>query len=454
MASGLDLAEQKMAAAGVNPTARAIFAHYWGQLASGVSGMIAEADVEPVANPASAPSGPPTREDLEALGATAMIRLNGGLGTSMGLDRAKSLLEVRPRETFLDVIVQQVLATRRRFGVPLPLVFLHSFNTQADCLAYLAHYPGLEVDGLGPDMLQSQEPKLDRQTLAPANWPAEPALEWCPPGHGDLYPTLLDSGMLSRLIAVGFRYASVSNSDNLGCAPSPQLAGWFAASGAPYAAEVTPRTPMDLKGGHIVRRRADGRLILRETAQTAPEEMRFFTDATVHPYTHTNNLWLNLEALQTRLTETGGVLGLPLIRNGKNIDPADRTSPEVWQLESAMGAAIEVFDGATVVAVPRDRFLPAKTTNELTLLRSDIYNWGEDQVPRLAVARAPVVTLGPAYAQMGDYQTRLPHGLGLRQARSLRVEGDWVFEQDVQVEGDVVLGAEGGRIPAGTILRG
>jgi UTP--glucose-1-phosphate uridylyltransferase len=301
-------------------------------------------------------------------------------------------------------------------------------------------------------MVQSQEPKLLQADLTPATWPANLKLEWCPPGHGDLYPTLLDSGVLDRLIDAGYVYASVSNSDNLGCTPSPQLAGWFAESGAPYAAEITLRTPMDLKGGHIVRRKADGRLILRETAQTAPEEMHFFTDAAKHPYTHTNNLWFNLPAVKEKLTATGGVLGLPLIRNAKTVDPADKQSPAVFQIESAMGAAIEVFEAATVVAVPRDRFLPVKTTNELTLLRSDIYDWGDDWTPRPVVRPAPVVSLGPAYKLIHGYEALLPHGLGLRAARALTVDGPWRFGRGVTVMGEVTLGPGGGTIADHTTL--
>ena len=498
MTDGLELALAKMTADGVNPTARAIFAHHHRQLSAGATGLVPEASVEPVANPEvfddrpdadAAPAGDADRPgadarpdrpgpdaradpagatasatsaaarsvdpaDREALARTVIIRLNGGLGTSMGLDRAKTLLPVREGLTFLDIIVRQVLAARARFGVTLPLVFLHSFATQADCLAALALFPQLPVEDLPLDMVQSHEPKLLASDLTPVSWPQQPDLEWCPPGHGDLYPTLLESHVLDRLLDAGYRYASVSNSDNLGCVPSAGLAGWFARSGASYAAEITPRTPMDLKGGHIVRRKADGRLILRETAQTAPEEMRFFTDAATHPYTHTNNLWFDLAALRAKLAATGGVLGLPLIRNAKTVDPTDPTSPPVVQIESAMGAAIEVFPDATVIAVPRDRFLPVKTTNELTLLRSDLYDWGDDWVPRPTVRPAPVVTLGEAYRRIADYEARLPHGLGLRRAGRLTVTGDWRFGAGVEIVGDVTLGHEGGEIPAGTVLIG
>ncbi|MDR0990673.1 MAG: UTP--glucose-1-phosphate uridylyltransferase [Propionibacteriaceae bacterium] len=449
---GLAQSLTKMSAAGVGPTAQMIFAHYWQQLAAGATGLTAEADIEPVADPPRLVAAPVSAADREAFARTALLRLNGGLGTSMGLNRAKALLPVRDGLTFLDLIVRQTLAARDQYQVRLPLLFLHSFSTQADSLQALAAYPQLGLPGLPLDLVQSQEPKLRRDDLTPVDWPANPALEWCPPGHGDIYPSLFDSGLLDQLIEAGFDYLSVSNSDNLGCGPSPQLAGWFARSGAPYAAEITRRTAMDLKGGQIVRRRRDGRLMLRELAQTPAADQASFTDAERHPYTNTNNLWLNLPALRAVLRQRQGELGLPLIRNLKTVDPTDPASPPVIQIESAMGAAIEVFDGAQVIAVSRDRFLPVKTTSELTLLRSDLYDWSDGWIPRPLVRPAPLIELGPSYQLINDYDRRLPFGLKLRQAKQLTVRGDWQFGDGVRVVGRVTLDEAGGQLPDGCLL--
>ncbi len=452
MTDGLTQATEKMRAAGVTDTAIAIFADYYAQLAAGTTGLVSEESIAPIGDVARLEDVTGSPEDVGAFARTVMIRLNGGLGTSMGLSKAKSLLPVRDGLSFLDLIARQVLAARARYGVRLPLLFLHSFNTQEDCLAALAAYPTLAVEGLPLDMVQSQEPKLRADDLTPVSWPADPNLEWCPPGHGDIYPTLLDSGILDKLLAAGFRYANVSNSDNLGASPSPVLAGWFARSGAPFAAEITPRTPMDVKGGHLARRRSDGQLILRESAQTTPEDMRYFTDPAIHPYASTNNLWFDLQVLRDVLRERGGVLGLPIIKNSKTVDPKDPSSPEVVQIESAMGAAIEVFEGATAIVVPRSRFLPVKTTNELVLLRSDVYEWGHDDVPSATVDTLPVVSLSASYKRIGDLESRMPAPLRLRDATSLTVTGDWTFGNGVSVVGDVTLGPEGGHVPDNTTL--
>src|SRR5690606_28994174 len=136
----------------------------------------------------------------------------------------------------------------------------------------LARYPQLKVGDLPLDFVQNREPRLTADTLEPVSWPKDPTLEWCPPGHADLYTALDASGVLDQLIEAGYRYASISNADNLGAVPDPAMMAWFARTGAPYAAEVCRRTPADVKGGHLVVRRSDGRLILRETAQIAPED--------------------------------------------------------------------------------------------------------------------------------------------------------------------------------------
>ena len=445
-AAGLTQAQEKMVKAGVSRAAIDVFTHYYAQLEAGATGLILEDSIDPLTNPDSLTGVSVGETEANAAFAkTAIIKLNGGLGTSMGMDRAKSLLPVRDGKSFLDLIVEQVRQARAATGARVPLVLMNSFRTRDDSLAALATHPDIAVDGLPLDFLQNAEPKVRVDDLTPVSWPADPSLEWCPPGHGDIYTALLGSGVLEQLLDAGFTYASASNSDNLGAVPSPQIAGWFAASGAPYAAELCRRTLADKKGGHLAIRKADGRLILRDTAQTAPEEMDFFTDEFRHPFFHTNNLWFDLEKLHTALTERGAVLGLPLIRNVKNVDPTDSTSPEVFQIETAMGAAIEVFEGATAIVVGRDRFLPVKTTNDLLLLRSDAYELADDGALRLAVENAPLVDLDSKHFKtVQKFDERFPFGApALKDAEALTVRGDWTFGADVTVTGAVTLADAG-----------
>jgi UTP--glucose-1-phosphate uridylyltransferase len=453
---GLEQAQQRMADGGVPQRAIDVFTSFYGQLQQGATGMIPEADVDPLVDIDRADDIELSDEQCrEAASVTAVIKLNGGLGTSMGLDRAKTLLPVRPDLTFLDVIAGQVLALREQLDVPLPLLFMNSFRTRDDTLAALARYDDLPVEGLPIDFVQNREPKLRADDLTPVDWPADPTLEWCPPGHGDLYTALEVSGILDALLDGGYRYATVSNADNLGAAPDARMMGWFAASGAPYAAEVCRRTPADVKGGHIVVRRSDGRLVLRETAQTPDEDAAAAADPERHRYFHTNNLWFDLRVVKRTLEERDGVLGLPLIRNSKTVDPTDPSSPRVIQIESAMGAAVEVFDGATAIEVDRSRFLPVKTTNDLLLLRSDVYGVDDDFRVRAQVDPVPLVDLDRShFTTIGDFDRRLPSPPSLAGASSLTVRGDWRFEPDVVVRGDVTLDdtGEARSVPAGSTL--
>jgi len=455
--TGLRLAQEKMREAGVSSSAIDVFSHYYGALESGATGLVREDDIEPLLDPAVlADVVVDPDEARDALARTVLIKLNGGLGTSMGMEGAKSLLTVRPGRTFLDVLVGQVRWARESYGVPLPLILMNSFRTHEESLAALRTHPDIEVAGVPMDFLQNQEPKLLLGDLTPVSWPTDQSLEWCPPGHGDLYTAIQSSGVLEALLDQGYRYANTSNADNLGAAPNATLAGWFAATGAPYAAEVCLRTPADRKGGHLAVRRSDSRLILRESAQTAEEEMRYFGDEQRHPYFHCNNLWFDLAALHSALVDRGSVLGLPLIRNVKPVDPTDPSSPEVVQVETAMGAAIEVFDGARAILVGRDRFLPVKTTDDLLLLRSDAYGEAPDGTPQRAGKPTPRVSLDPRFYQlMSDFDARFPAGPpSLQGATALRVRGDWTFGGGVVVTGEVELDDLGTpqEIAAGTLL--
>jgi UTP--glucose-1-phosphate uridylyltransferase len=439
---GLERATQKMRDADVSQTAIEVFAHYYRELVDGATGLIPESSVDRLVDVVRAEDQiaayAGTDAAREAAAQTAVIKLNGGLGTTMGLDRAKSLVTVRDGLSFLDIIARQVQHVRSTLGVRLPILFMNSFATHDDTLAALAPHH-LAVEGLPLAFLQNQEPKLRLDDLTPVEWPADPRLEWCPPGHGDLYTALETSGVLGALLDAGIRYAAVSNSDNLGAAPDPAMMAWFAASGAPFAMEVSRRTPADVKGGQLVVRRSDGRLMLRETAQTRPEDATFAADISRHRYFNTNNLWFDLEKLAAALSERSGVLGLPVIRNVKTVDPTDPSSPEVVQIETAMGAAVEVFEGAVAIEVGRSRMRPVKSTDDLLVLRSDVYRLGADGVLE-AVADLPLVRLDPRFFRtIADFEARIPQPPSLRGASSLTVEGDWTFGSDVVVTGDARL---------------
>jgi UTP--glucose-1-phosphate uridylyltransferase len=460
-AEGLRQAQDKMRAAGVADVAITVFSHYYRLLESGERGTIAESELEPVREL-------PQLDHLDtdeaairaALAGTAVIKLNGGLGTSMGVTGPKSALPVLAGLTFLDVIARQILALRNKYGVPLPLVLMNSFRTRDESLAVLGKYDDLPVDGLPLDFLQNAEPKLRADDLTPVEWPDDPDLEWCPPGHGDLFVALVASGTLEALRDKGFRYAFISNSDNLGAIPDGRIAAWMAEHDVPFGMEVCRRTRSDRKGGHVAIRRSDGRLVLRDSAQVADGEDGFFQDTTRHTTFNTNNLWIDLDRLAAVMAGHDGVLGLPIIVNRKTVDPADPSSPKVIQLETAMGTAIETFEGSRAVLVDRSRFKPVKTTDDLLVLRSDVYTLAEDG--ELVPSRdgdEPYVALDPDhYKILAAFEEHFPHGVpSLAGADRFEVYGDVAFGKDVVVTGDVELTAPSGEqlhIPDGTHLHG
>ena len=385
-----------------------------------------------------------------------MIKLNGGLGTSMGMTRAKSLLVVKEGLTFLDVIARQIQELRSRTGAEVPLLLMNSFRTREDSLRALEPYGGLSGP-LPADFLQHKVPRLRADDLSPVSWPSDPALEWCPPGHGDLYTALLTSGVLDAALEAGVRYAFVSNADNLGAVLDPDILGWFAESGAPFAMEVKERTEADRKGGHLARRK-DGGLVLREIAQCPDDERDRFEDIGRYRFFNTNNLWLDLPAVADAMKARDGVLGLPMIRNRKPVDPTDRSSPAVVQLETAMGAAISVFEGARALLVPGHRFAPVKTTNDLLTVWSDAYRLSDDWriLPAEGTDRLVVDLDMDFFQRVPDLEARFPGGPpSLVGAGRFQVRGDVRFGKGVVVRGDAEVRApEGERleIPDGARL--
>ena len=443
--------------AGVDEVAVETFAHYFRLLEHGETGMIPESSIEPIELPLLADVEVSDDAAAAAIRTTAVIKLNGGLGTSMGMGRAKSLLCVRRGLSFLDIIARQVLHLRQQYDAPLPLIFMNSFRTSEDSMEALARYQDLKVEGLPLQFLQNREPKLLLKDLSPVSWPKDPSLEWCPPGHGDLYTALRGSGLLDQLIDAGYERVFVSNSDNLGAVPDARVAGWFATSGAPFAIEAVRRTAADRKGGHFARRKADGRLVLRETAQTPKQDAAALADLDRHQYSSTNNIWFDLAAMRNALNVREGILGLPLIRNVKHVDPSDPRTPEVVQIETAMGAAVEIFADSVLIEVERDRFVPVKTTNDLLLLRSDVYDIKDDYVLDQIAPELPYIELDTDHYQViGEFDKRFPEGApSLQKATSLKVEGDWTFGRGVQIVGDVELEASSAqRVAPETVLTG
>jgi UTP--glucose-1-phosphate uridylyltransferase len=389
----------------------------------------------------------------EAVDQLVVLKLNGGLGTSMGLSGPKSLLEVKRGHNFLHVIAEQVLSLRDQFNARVPLVLMNSPMTRESSLSSLKDVLDLRRQDVPLDFLQNLEPKLRTDDHEPVEWPSNPNLEWCPPGHGDLYTSLTVSGMTQILLRKGYRWCFVSNADNLGAYPVISILAWMRTHRIPFVMEVVRGTPADRKGGHLARR--NGRIVLRETAQV-PDGDSSFSDIYRWKYYNTNSLWFNLELLNSIQSEVPPGPELPLIVNRKYVDPRDKASPEVIQLETAMGAAIGSIVGATAVEVPRRRFAPVKTTDDLLVAQSDAYSLSSSgEFTPAYRGTGPIVTLSkPEFQMLEDFNSRFSSGPpSLINCRALTVEGDVSFGKNVQIRGRVRI--DGPRkVPDGTILEG
>lgn len=447
-----DIAEQfkpfaeKMKCAGLSPTIIDTFKHYYTRLVKGETGLLTKDEIEPIA------SGElPDLERLDnlfdaarsVLHKVALIKLNGGLGTGMGLERAKSLLVVRDGMSFLDITVQQVLGYREKYGNTMPLILMNSFRTDEDTKKELTKYKGLVIDSL-ITFVQHKVPKIFQKSLTPAVWPPNPNCEWNPPGHGEIYTALVASKTLKRLLDAGIIYAFISNSDNLGAVMDAQILGYFAKNNLPFLMEVADRTKNDRKGGHLARLKKNGRLVLRESAQCPDEEKDQFQDIRLYRYFNTNNIWINLRALKDHLDKNNNIIFLPMIRNPKTVDPRDESSPPVYQLETAMGSAISVFEGAAAIRVPRTRFRPVKRCDDLLALWSDCYVRTDDyrviQNPKRTLDTIVIALDKRYYKKIDQLTAHFPEGPpSLINCKSLEIVGDVLFEGGTSIKGKVKI---------------
>ncbi len=435
--------ESKMQLRGLSVAQICAFRRNYERLLSGERGFLSQRDIEPVQNLPSLESLPkPDNSDIDLLNRLAIIKLNGGLGTSMGLRGPKSLVQLRDSFTFLDILVHQILHYRQNWQVRCPLILMNSFHTSENTRFHLMRYPELANQCVPLELLQSRVPKVLEDGFTVVSWPVNPELEWCPPGHGDVYFSLYHTGILSALVAAGFRYLYLSNIDNLGAVIDERILRYMRDNDIDFLMEVAVRCAMDRKGGHLARYRQGGKLVLRESAMCPPDEVEEFQNIERYSYFNTNSLWVNIASLCRLLEQHGGFFELPLIVNKKTVDPRDSQSPRVVQLETAMGAAISMFPHAQAIEVPRQRFAPVKTVADLIALRSDAYELSSDYQVRLVPSRSvpPVVEVGKDIRFVSDIERIMPHGVpSLRDCEYLKIQGHICFGRGVVCRNRVEL---------------
>lgn len=438
----------KMQEAGLSENVIKNFLKQYQQLKEGSTGKLSRNDIEAPNRLNLINYETLTKVDESLLDKLAVIKLNGGLGTSMGLEKAKSLLPVKGELNFLDILSNQTIALRSKYNSNMPLILMNSYNTQADSLKVLEKYKELKLDGLELDFLQNKYPRITQDDFSPTTF-ADDDLNWNPPGHGDIYSALLTSGLLDKLLEKNYKYAFISNSDNLGAVIDPLILTYMDKQEIPFIMEVCRRTEMDSKGGHLAQTK-EGKLILREVAQCPEEELEEFQDIKKYCYFNTNNLWINLQKLKATLFENDNFLDLPLIVNPKVVEDTP-----VYQIETAMGSAISIFENSKAIVVPRSRFAPVKKTNDLLLIWSDVYKINSDYqiVMTEGLETAPTIELDERYyktvEQLKSHFKEVP---SLIQCNSLKIIGNVHFGKDVAIIGDVVIKSEEKERISDTIL--
>lgn len=420
----------------LNSKVISMFEFYYNQVRDGVTGLLSKDEIKPPSKLNIVEYSDLSNKTGSYLDKLAVIKLNGGLGTSMGLTKAKSLLPVKGENTFLDLIAKQIMHLRKVKNNSIPLILMDSFNTQIDTLNYLKKYDSLKLDDLPLDFVQNKFPKIKQSDLSPLENPDD-SKNWNPPGHGDIYIAMAISGVMDTLLQSGLEYIFVSNSDNLGAVVDESILTYMIDNSVPFIMEVCNRTEMDKKGGHLSETN-DGRLILRETAQCPPEEVDEFQNINTYKYFNTNNLWIDLKALREEMGNNNGQIFLPIILNKKVVDDVP-----VYQIETAMGAAVNLFEGAKAVVVPRSRFSPVKKTNDLLGVWSDAYEMTDDHRIVLKSDYPPEISLDQDfYSSIDQLLDRVEFPPSLIDCKELTVEGDHKFGKNLKFIGKVHLKTE------------
>jgi UTP--glucose-1-phosphate uridylyltransferase len=394
------------------------------------------------------PETPNDRKNL--LSKLAVMKLNGGLGTSMGCSGPKSAIEVRGDTTFLDLIVQQIEnLNNSNPGADVPLLLMNSFNTDAETAKIIQKYQDTNVTIT--TFQQSRYPRIIKESLEPMCVTHEGYAhqDWYPPGHGDVFEAIYNSGLVDTLLAQGKEYLFVSNVDNLGATVDVNILNHMDTNDVEYCMELTDKTRADIKGGTIIS--YDGKVSLLEVAQVPSKYVEEFKSVTKFRVFNTNNCWISLRAVQ-RIMSSGG-LALDIIPNIK-----EAGGHKVIQLETAIGAAIGYFNNSCGVNVPRRRFLPVKSTSDLMLIQSNLYALKSGslvQNPLRQFNSTPVIKLGSEFKKVNNYLSRFGSMPDVLDLDHLTVSGDVTFGRGVVLRGTVIIVAQQNQsiaIPDGSVL--
>eukprot|EP01103_Thecamoeba_quadrilineata_P020520 TRINITY_DN8859_c0_g1_i1.p1 TRINITY_DN8859_c0_g1~~TRINITY_DN8859_c0_g1_i1.p1 ORF type:complete len:499 (+),score=103.34 TRINITY_DN8859_c0_g1_i1:34-1497(+) len=375
-----------------------------------------------------------------------VVKLNGGLATTMGCVGPKSTIEVQGDNTFLDLTVQQIVYLNNTYDSDVPLILMNSFNTHADTEKIVQKYND-QVTIL--NFNQSRYPRIYKDSLLPLPKDFKGDKEdWYPPGHGDLYEAFKNSGLLEKMLQQGRDILFMANVDNLGAIVDFSILNHMASTKCEFIMELTDKTRADIKGGTLIEYEGVPKLL--EIAQVPPNKVEEFKSIKKFKIFNTNNLWINLNAMK-RILGKGAFNSMDVISNPKSVG-----GKAVIQLERAAGAGMEYFDGAIGVNVSRRRFLPVKTTSDLFLMQSNLYSQENGTLvpnPKRPIPSVPLVKLGNEFSKVPDFMRRIASIPDILELDHLTVSGDVTFGANIVLKGTVIIVANQGSridIPSGS----
>ena len=274
---------------------------------------------------------------------------------------------------------------------------------------------------------------------------------WYPPGHGDVFESLQESGMLDKLIEEGKEYIFISNIDNLKAIVDMSILNYVVTEGIDFLMEVTKKTRADVKGGTLIN--YEGTLRLLEIAQVPEYHKTDFTSIRKFKIFNTNSVWVSLKAIKEVLEKKA--LDLDIIENKKKL----KNGESVIQLETALGAAIKHFANAKGMVVSRNRFLPVKTCSDLFLIQSSLFTAKHGTLVmtgNIITETTPVIRLvGKEYKKVEDYKKRIKGPINIDELDNLTIVGDVSMGKKLVLKGNVIIVADEGKtikIPDGTVL--
>ena len=360
------------------------------------------------------------KNQVSSLAKVAVIKLNGGLGTSMGCDGAKSLIHITQSDRFIDMIIKQKEFFQSKFNIDIPFYLMNSFNTHHDMLAL-----GLNLNSF----TQNKVPRID--IISKDIFTIDNQVSFVPPGHADVYRCLLESGISDQLLEQNIDVLFISNSDNLGATLDISILNYFIEKSLDFLMEVTPKTKLDVKGGSIIKN--GNRLGLLERAQVHKDDLHLFEDIQTFSYFNTNNIWLNTRALKAQYNASS--FCIPVIFNHKEIQ-----NRQCVQFESAMGCGLSLFEKASCIEVARDRFFPVKKTSDLLLIRSNLIEKKENgELINMSTHELPKINLSKDYDRIDIFEKRFLCTPMFKNLKTLSVEGGFVFKENVVLSGTVKL---------------